>query len=153
MCNTLENIITTVFLSLANSANVLVGKEIGRDRKDRAYQNALAITCWTPVIAAVFAGAMLVLRGPITAMFHQTSQVTSLAMKLILIMALTLPLRFLQYIHICGILRSGADGKKAAFYDFWGSGASASRWPFWAWRWTHPVSCGSIWRWCCRTAW
>ena len=30
MCTTLENIITTVFLSLANSANVLVGKEIGR---------------------------------------------------------------------------------------------------------------------------
>lgn len=120
MCNTLENIITTVFLSLANSANVLVGKELGRDRRDRAYQNALAITCWTPVIAAVFAGAMLVLRGPITSVFDQTPQVTSLAMKLILIMALTLPLRFLQYIHICGILRSGADGKKAAFYDFLG---------------------------------
>ena len=28
ICNTLENVITTVFLSLANSANVLVGEEI-----------------------------------------------------------------------------------------------------------------------------
>ena len=120
MCNTLENIITTVFLSLANSANVLVGKEIGRDRKDRAYQNALAITCWTSVIAALFGLGMLALRGPITGIFQQTPEVTGLALKLIVIMALTLPLRFLQYIHICGILRAGADGKKAAFYDFLG---------------------------------
>lgn len=120
MCTTLENIITTVFLSLANSANVLVGKEIGRGDRERAYQNAIAITCWTPVIAAVFGGAMLALRGPITAIFHQTPEVTALARQLILIMALTLPLRFLQYIHICGILRSGADGKRAALYDFVG---------------------------------
>ena len=120
MCTTLEKIITTVFLSLANSANVLVGKEIGRDRKDQAFQNALAITCWTPVIAAVFALVMLVLRAPITGIFQQTPEVTGLALKLIVIMALSLPLRFLQYIHICGILRAGADGKKAAFYDFLG---------------------------------
>lgn len=120
MCNTLENIITTVFLSLANAANVLVGKEIGRDRKDQAFQNALAITCWTPVIAAVFALVMLALRTPITGIFQQTPEVTGLALKLIVVMALTLPLRFLQYIHICGILRAGADGKKAAFYDFLG---------------------------------
>lgn len=120
MCNTLENIITTVFLSLANSANVLVGKEIGRGNRERAYQNALAITCWTPVIAAVFGAGLLALRGPIAGIFHQTPEVTALAMRLILVMSLTLPLRFLQYIHICGILRAGADGKKAAFYDFLG---------------------------------
>lgn len=134
MCNTLENIITTVFLSLANSANVLVGKEIGRDRKDRAFQNALAITCWTPVIATVFAAAMLALRGPITGVFQQTPEVTALAHKILLIMALTLPLRFLQYIHICGILRSGADGKKAAFYDFLG-----------IWCVSIPIAFGGMW--------
>lgn len=120
ICTTLENIITTVFLSLANAANVLVGKEIGRGDRERAYRNALAITCWTPVLAAVFGAVMLALRGPITAIFRQEPPVTALAMNLILIMALTLPLRFLQYIHICGILRSGADGKRAALYDFIG---------------------------------
>lgn len=120
MCNTLENVITMVFLSLANSANVLVGKEIGSGREEKAYQNALAISCWTPVIAALFAVLMLLLRHPITAIFQQTEDVTALALKILLVMALTLPLRFFQYIHICGILRSGADGKKAAFYDFVG---------------------------------
>lgn len=120
ICNTLENVITTVFLSLANSANVLVGKEIGRGRKERAYQNALAITCWTPVIAALFGVALIALRSPITGIFHQSGDVTALARQLLIIMALALPLRFLQYIHICGILRAGADGKKAAFYDFIG---------------------------------
>ena len=72
ICNTLENVITTVFLSLANSANVLVGKEIGRGRKERAYQNALAITCWTPVIAVLFGAALLALRSPITGIFVQS---------------------------------------------------------------------------------
>ena len=29
-------------------------------------------------------------------------------------------MRFFQYIHICGILRAGADGVTAALYDFIG---------------------------------
>lgn len=120
MCNTLENLTTVVFLSLANSANVLVGKEIGAGREERAYRNALAISCWTPVIAALFGGVILIFRHPIAAIFQQSEAVTALALKLLVVMALTLPLRFFQYIHICGILRSGADGKKAAFYDFIG---------------------------------
>ncbi len=72
ICATIENLITTVFLSLGNSANVLVGAEIGRGK------------------------------------------------QLILVIGLTLPMRFFQYIHICGILRAGADGVTAALYDFIG---------------------------------
>ena len=120
MCNTLENLITTVFLSLGNSANVLVGKEIGGGNREKAYRNALAITCWTPVIAAVFGGLMILLRGPITLIFHQGPEVRGLAMQLILVISCILPLRFIQYIHITGILRAGADGKMAAIYDFIG---------------------------------
>lgn len=120
MCNTLENLITMVFLSLGNAANVLVGKEIGGGNREKAYHNALAITCWTPVIAAVFGGIMIALRGPITLIFHQGPEVRSLAMQLILVISCILPLRFIQYIHITGILRAGADGKMAAIYDFIG---------------------------------
>lgn len=120
MCNTLENLITMVFLSLGNAANVLVGKEIGGGNREKAYHNALAITCWTPVIAALFGGIMIALRGPITLIFHQGPEVRSLAMQLILVISCILPLRFIQYIHITGILRAGADGKMAAIYDFIG---------------------------------
>lgn len=120
MCNTLENLITMVFLSLGNAANVLVGKEIGGGNRERAYCNALAITCWTPVIAAVFGGIMIGLRGPITLVFRQGPEVRGLAMQLILVISCILPLRFIQYIHITGILRAGADGKMAAIYDFIG---------------------------------
>lgn len=120
MCNTLENLITMVFLSLGNAANVLVGKEIGGGNRERAYHNALAITCWTPVIAALFGGVMIALRGPITLIFRQGPEVRNLAMQLILVISCILPLRFIQYIHITGILRAGADGKMAAIYDFIG---------------------------------
>ena len=80
------------------------------------------------------AAAMLALRGPITGVFQQTPEVTALAHKILLIMALTLPLRFVQYIHICGILRSGADGKKAAFYDSLG-----------IWCVSIPIAFGGMW--------
>lgn len=120
ICITLENVITTVFLSLANSANVLVGAEIGRGNRDKAYRNAVAISCWTPVISAVFGILLIVLRHPITAIFHQEADVTRLALQLIVVIGVTLPLRFFQYVQICGILRAGADGVKAALYDFVG---------------------------------
>ena len=120
ICITLENVITTVFLSLANSANVLVGAEIGRGNRDKAYRNAVAISCWTPVISAVFGVLLILLRHPITAIFHQETDVTRLALQLIIVIGVTLPLRFFQYVQICGILRAGADGVKAALYDFIG---------------------------------
>lgn len=120
ICTTLEHLITTVFLSLGNATNVLVGGEIGRGNRDRAYENALIISCWTPVIAAFFGAILIALRNPITGIFHQETDVTLLASRLILIIGLSLPLKFFQYIHITGILRSGADGVKAALYDFIG---------------------------------
>ncbi len=120
MCNTVERLTTVVIMSLANSANVLVGKEIGRGRQDVAYRNATALSCWTPVLAVCFGGLMVLLRHPVTAMFHQDAEVTALAVRILILMAATLPLRFFQYVHICGILRAGADGKRAAFYDFIG---------------------------------
>ena len=120
ICTTLEHLITTVFLSLGNATNVLVGGEIGRGNRERAYENALIITCWTPVIAAFFGAILIALRNPITGIFHQDADVTLLATRLILIIGLSLPLKFFQYIHITGILRSGADGVKAALYDFIG---------------------------------
>ncbi len=119
-CTTLENVITMIFLSLANASAVLVGKEIGRGREEQAYENALVITTWTPIVAAVLGAALILLRQPIIALFQQPAEVASLAMQLLLIAGLLLPFRFFHYIHICGILRSGADGKRAALYDFIG---------------------------------
>lgn len=120
ICTTIENLITTVFLSLGNSANVLVGAEIGRGKQEKAYQNAVIISCWTPVIAAFFGVLLLLFRHPIVSMFHQSTEVSRLAVQLILVIGFTLPMRFFQYIHICGILRAGADGVTAALYDFIG---------------------------------
>lgn len=120
MCNTVERLTTVVIMSLANSANVLVGKEIGRGRQDVAYRNAMALSCWTPVLAVFFATMMVTLRYPVTAIFRQDADVTAIAVRILILMAITLPLRFFQYVHICGILRAGADGKRAAFYDFIG---------------------------------
>ncbi|MBR1781044.1 MAG: MATE family efflux transporter [Oscillospiraceae bacterium] len=121
VCNTLENVITTIFMSFANSANVLVGKEIGRGRLDRAYGNALAITCWTPVLAALLGVALILFRAPVVGIFRQEAVVTALAQRLLLFLGCIQPFKFLQYVHICGILRAGADGKVAALIDFIGS--------------------------------
>lgn len=120
MCATVENLVNTTVLSLANVATVLVGKEIGRGREDRAYSNARVLSCWAPLLGAFFGALILLLRGPIAGVFQQEPEVTALAMLVMLVLAVTLPLRFFQFIQICGILRSGADGKKAAFYDFIG---------------------------------
>lgn len=120
MCNTVENLVTTTVLSLANVATVLVGMEIGRGRGDRAYENARVMSCWAPLLGAFFGVGILLFRPVIAGLFQQTEDVTALAMQVMLVLALTLPLRFFQFVQICGILRSGADGKMAAFYDFVG---------------------------------
>lgn len=120
MCNTVANLVSTTVMSLGNASTVLVGKEIGRSREDKAYGNALALSCWAPVLGGAFGLGILALRQPITALFRQPADVTALAMQILLVLAVLLPMQFYQFIQICGILRSGADGKKAAFYDFLG---------------------------------
>ncbi len=120
MCTTLESVITMVFLSFAASSAVLVGQEIGSGHEERAYENALCLSFWAPVLAAVFGLGLFLLRAPIVGIFQQSADVSALAIGLVAIAAALQPFRIFQFIHICGILRSGADGKMAALYDFIG---------------------------------
>ncbi len=115
-----DNVITTAFVSLSAASGVLVGKEVGAGNRERAYQNALAITCWTPVISVVFSVILFVFRSPIVAIFGQPQEVVSVALWLMVIAAFELPIRFLPFVHIVGIFRAGADAKTAALYDFIG---------------------------------
>lgn len=115
-----DNVITTAFVSLAAASGVLVGKEVGAGNREKAYQNGLAITCWTPVIALGFSVILFVFRSPIVGIFRQPQEVVHVALWLMVIAAFELPVRFLPFVHIVGIFRAGADAKTAALYDFIG---------------------------------
>ena len=115
-----DNIITTVFVSISAATGVLVGKEVGAGNREAAYHNALVITCWTPVISVVFSVVLILFRGPIVSIFQQEPAVESLALTLRLIAAFELPIRFLPFVHIVGVFRAGADARTAALFDFIG---------------------------------
>ncbi len=120
ICTTLESVITMMFLSLAASSAVLVGQEIGSGNREQAYENALVLSCWAPVLAGVFGGILFLIRNPVIGLFQQSGEVVAVALGLVGVAAFLQPFRIFQYIHICGILRAGADGKRAALYDFIG---------------------------------
>lgn len=115
-----DNVLTTIFVALSAATGVLVGKEVGAGNREKAYQNALAITCWTPILSICLSVILVLLRQPIVAIFQQEAAVNQVALWLMIIAAFEMPIRFLPFVHIVGVFRAGADAKTAVLYDFIG---------------------------------
>ncbi len=109
IANTVQNIFMVIAIGLSTSCSVMIGNRIGSGDKKNAilYGNRYIKI---GILVGVAFGFLLILASPvILLMFSGTQAVQQAAQKIILIMGVFLWIRFLNYILVIGILRSGGD--------------------------------------------
>lgn len=109
IANTVQGIFMVIAMGLATACSVMVGNKIGSGDKESAilYGNRYIKI---GILIGIILGLVLILISPIVIMmFGSTHVVQEVAQKILFIMGIFLSVRFLNYILVIGILRSGGD--------------------------------------------
>lgn len=105
----LENMMLVFFQGVGNAAGIMVGRKIGENKNEDAIRYANTFTYAVPIFSLIFSGLMLAARPLFLSLYNVDSGIIALTNSLILITALYLPFRALNYVQIVGTLRSGGD--------------------------------------------
>ena len=117
IAGTLDKIIFVVFIGLGNACAIMIGNRIGAQENELATIYAKKYLLLGAVGASVLGLIMFIFATPLLS-FYQVSAVTiDFTVKLIGLMALSLPVRSLNLILLIGILRAGGDTRVAFFID------------------------------------
>jgi putative MATE family efflux protein len=115
---TINDFFQSFFFGIGSACAVMIGNELGRDKKDLAYSYAVKFIKLT-VIASIVTGLLLFwVRNSIIG-FYDFKESTNymLEMSLIVFSLFMLP-KMLTYMIIVGILRSGGDTKYCMYLEF-----------------------------------
>jgi len=117
IAGTLDRIIFVVFAGLGNACAIMIGNQIGAEQNEIATSYAKKFLIFGAVGATILGLTMYAFASPFLS-FYKVSVVTiNYTIKLIGLMALSLPVRSLNMILLIGILRSGGDTRVAFFID------------------------------------
>lgn len=126
MISTIEQAIFALFIGLAIASGTMIGHQLGAKAFQQAWQQAWTFIIFVPLLAIVFAPFIIVLREPVLSLFPTLSmQAMSEASQIMLVLAVVLFIRVINFIGIIGVLRSGGDVNYSTFIDLfcmWGIG-------------------------------
>ncbi len=104
-----EKLSSVFIFGMSHAVSIIIGKEIGSGRVKRARYNAAQFGLIAPIVGVIF-GALMVAVMPLFISFFAVSQKAEIyAMHLIIIMALSLPVKNFTLVDIVGVLRGGGD--------------------------------------------
>jgi len=106
---TLDKIAFVAILGLGNACAVLVGKQIGEGRKDKAYVYAARANVLAPFIGIAIGCIILLVKNPILSLYDVPEVVKDYAGILIGLTALITVIRSMNFTNLMGVLRAGGD--------------------------------------------
>lgn len=118
MISTIEQTIFALFIGIAIASGTMIGHQLGAKAFAQAWQQAWTFILFVPILAFIFAPFIIVLREPILSLFP-TLSATAMhsASQVLLVFALVLSVRVVNFIGVIGVLRSGGDVNYSAFID------------------------------------
>ena len=114
---TLDRIIFVVFIGLGNACAIMIGNRIGAGERDLAIKYGKKYLLLGIIGAITFAGLMMALTNPLLSLYKVSNETILYTFRIMIVMALSLPIRSLNLIVLIGILRSGGDTRYAFFID------------------------------------
>ena len=103
---TVANLFNVVFLSMGNAIAIMVGQHLGANEIEKAKQSAWRLITATVAGCVVMGGILAALSSFIPEIYNTTDSVKSIATKLLLIIALMMPV--ISFAHDCYFtIRSG----------------------------------------------
>ncbi|WP_028864365.1 MATE family efflux transporter [Psychromonas aquimarina] len=118
MVSTIEQTIFALFIGIAIASGTMIGHELGAKSFDRAWQQAWTFILFVPILAVFFAPIIIFFREPVLAFFPTLSvSAAASASQVLMVLALALFVRVINFIGIIGVLRSGGDVNYSTFID------------------------------------
>jgi len=125
IAGTLDRLIFVVFIGLGNACAIMIGNKIGAGERDIAIDYGRKYLTFGSIAAAIFGLIMMALANPLLSFYKISPETVQYTYRILIVMALSLPVRSLNLILLIGILRSGGDTRYAFFIDagvIWGIG-------------------------------
>lgn len=117
IAGTLDKIIFVIFIGLGHACAIMIGNQIGAGDNDRATSYAKNFLIVGAIGAALLGIFMYLFASPLLTLYKVSDVTINFTIKLIGLMAISLPVRSLNLILLIGILRAGGDTKIAFFID------------------------------------
>ncbi len=117
-----EKIAMVVAFGLASTASIIIGREVGAGRADRILDVGKALNTLA-VLGGLTLGALLLLFVRFAApawvypLFKLSPGAAAVASMMMMVMALSMPLKDFNTVNIVGVLRGGGDVKAATMID------------------------------------
>jgi putative MATE family efflux protein len=117
IAGTLDRIIFVVFIGLGNACAIMIGNLIGAEENEIATVYAKKFLALGAIGATTLGLFMALFASPLLVFYNVSELTIEFTIKLIGLMAISLPIRSLNLILLIGILRAGGDTRVAFFID------------------------------------
>ena len=118
---TFENIAFIFFVGFDSACSVMIGKSIGSGKIKQAVDDSKRFLIINPIISIIVGAVAIIFRSQIVSIFDMGDNISSLTIEtakmLIVIYALSSPVRMVGFSFIVGIFRAGGDTASAAKFD------------------------------------
>ena len=117
IAHTVDRLFFVISIGIGSSAAVMIGNKLGENKRDEAilysrYFNILAVGC------GILSGGLLIFTAPfITRIFIVDPEVTSNAIKIMIVIGLYMPLKVVNALQVIGTLRGGGDTAYSFFME------------------------------------
>ena len=125
----IEEIAFVLFIGLGNASAIMIGNKIGENEIELAFEYARRFLIIVVSIAIFLGIIILLLRPQIIGLYEVSREVAENVNKLLIIFALGLWLRSINFILFVGVLRAGGDTRFAMFmeiFSVWAIGVPAA---------------------------
>lgn len=106
---TLDKIAFVAILGLGSACAVLVGKQIGEGRKDKAYVYGARSNIMAPIVGIIIGILIICVKNPILSLYNVSTLVKDYAGTLMILMACLTLIRSMNFTNLMGVLRAGGD--------------------------------------------
>ncbi len=123
VAGSINDIFQCIFFGLGNACAVMIGNELGRNKKDLAFLYGKIFIGINLVLCLIMTLALFLIKGSIAKIYNYDLETTKLLNDSLSVYALYITPKMMSYVHVCGILRSGGDTKFCMVWDIvsiWG---------------------------------
>lgn len=121
MTGPIQGLMTGALSGLAQAAGIMIGKSLGNEEYDKAYEDSKMLM-WYGVIGSAMLSVLLVIFGRYyTAIYRVVPEVQALSYQILIVFALISPVKVQNMILGGGIIRSGGMTKYVMWIDMIGT--------------------------------
>jgi len=118
---TIESLCIIMFIGLNDGGAVIIGKTVGENKLDLAYNYAKRLTVTVPFLSLGLGLVMILFRNNVIHIFNISGNISNytlgIASYLVIIYGIEIAFRNIPYTLVCAVFRSGGDSVTGAKYD------------------------------------